>query len=82
MKDKNLKRYGCAHAAAGVEFPGEPSGERPCHFCIRNPGLPEKSKDFKVKKWYNDGDAIMLPMDCYHSVDMLRQIEKWINEKR
>lgn len=29
--------YGCAHAASSASFPGKPSGERPCCFCIRNP---------------------------------------------
>lgn len=27
---------GCAHAAPGVPFPGVPSSERPCWFCVRN----------------------------------------------
>lgn len=29
--------YGCAHSASTVPFPGRPSGERPCCFCVRNP---------------------------------------------
>lgn len=29
---------GCAHSASGAPFPGHPSGERPCCFCVRNPG--------------------------------------------
>jgi hypothetical protein len=37
MADPELPCSGCAHSAAGVEYPGHPSGERPCAFCIRNP---------------------------------------------
>lgn len=35
---------GCAHSAAGAPFPGFPSGERPCCFCVRNPNgiCPER----------------------------------------
>lgn len=30
--------HGCAHSVGGDEpYPGRPSGERPCLFCIRNP---------------------------------------------
>jgi hypothetical protein len=35
--DPNLHCYGCAHSAASEPFPGKPSGERPCCFCVRNP---------------------------------------------
>jgi len=28
--------HGCAHSASGAPYPGRPSGERPCCFCIRN----------------------------------------------
>ncbi len=35
--DKNLTCYGCGHCVGCAKFPGEPSGERPCAFCIRNP---------------------------------------------
>lgn len=33
---KPLVCSGCAHSAASVAFPGCPSGERPCCFCVRN----------------------------------------------
>lgn len=26
----------CGHSDAGASFPGKPSGERPCFFCVRN----------------------------------------------
>lgn len=36
-KGAPLVCYGCGHSAAMVPYPGRPSGERPCLFCIRNP---------------------------------------------
>lgn len=58
-KDENgqpLPCYGCANSAAyiefadgtvsdGTEFPGMPSGERPCCFCVRNPKREEWLKE-------------------------------------
>lgn len=64
--------YGCCHADALKEYPGQPSGERPCHFCIRNP-----KADCHIKEWYNGSKPVKVPMDCYHSLDMLNQIEMW-----
>jgi len=75
--DKKLVCYGCAHSAAMHKYPSGPSGERPCQFCIRNPKLPKNPKDFVVNCWYNDSKAVKLPMDCYHSLDMLNQIALW-----
>lgn len=37
MADPELPCSGCAHSASGAPFPGFPSGERPCCFCVRNP---------------------------------------------
>jgi hypothetical protein len=34
--DEKLPCHGCAHSAARQPFPGFPSGERPCCFCVRN----------------------------------------------
>lgn len=31
-----LPCYGCGHAASEVSYPGCPSGERPCLFCVRH----------------------------------------------
>ena len=39
---------GCSHSAAGAPFPGMPSGERPCCFCIRN---------VELAKWKKEADA-------------------------
>lgn len=52
--DKNLTCYGCGHCVGGMKFPGAPSGERPCAFCIRN---PEREKQLheakkKVPEWF------------------------------
>lgn len=80
-RDKQLVCYGCCHSAAMVKFPGKPSGERPCAFCIRNPKLPKKVKNYTISCWYDGSKAVKLPMDCYHSLDMLKQIELW-NKKR
>lgn len=62
----------CAHSVFNAPFPGEPSGERPCHFCVRN-----KERTLKPDCWYDGSDPIKVPMDCYHSVDMNEQIEAW-----
>lgn len=36
---------GCSHSAAGMPFPGMPSGERPCFFCERNVDREEWCKE-------------------------------------
>lgn len=63
--------YGCAHSSAGED---KPSGERPCGFCVRN---PERKDPPVVDKWYDGSAPVAVPMDCYHSVDMVNQIEQW-----
>ena len=40
-----LHCYGCAHSASSEPYPGMPSGERPCCFCIRNPEREKWAKD-------------------------------------
>lgn len=72
-RDPNLTCYGCCHSVSGEPFPGRPSGERPCHFCIRNMDLDLSI----IQKWYDGSEPVGIPMDCYHSVDMLRQIDAW-----
>jgi hypothetical protein len=88
--------YGCSHSAAytkyygsdkaveGTDFPGMPSGERTCFFCIRNVNREEWQKEYeknnngrKLEFWYDGSKPIGVPMDCYHSVDMLKQIAVW-----
>lgn len=75
-RDPNLVCYGCCHAAAGAPHPGKPSGERPCHFCVRNPELSALDT-IRVQEWYDHSKPVRVPMDCYHSIDMLRQIDAW-----
>jgi hypothetical protein len=86
--------YGCAHSAGSAPFPSHPSGERPCCFCIRNPkreeqaknamenqpGLKDASHNPWAGKWYDGSDAVSVPMDCYHTVDMKMQFSRWMKE--
>jgi hypothetical protein len=88
----NLICYGCAHSVAPMiysdgtpveetMFPGCPSGERPCQFCIRNPEVRGKSREeMIVSVWYNGSEPAKVPMDCYHSLDMKDQFNKWLEE--
>ena len=74
--------YGCCHSRANGEYPGSPSGERPCCFCVRNHDWPKAQKEIKkrtgkeLKVWYDGTPVVRYPMDCYHSLDMLEQISK------
>lgn len=99
-KDENnqpLICYGCSHSAAyclhnngelveGTDFPGRPSGERPCFFCIRNITREEWQEDFtkmqgeRLEVWYDGSFPVKVPMDCYHSVDMIEQINLWCDD--
>lgn len=69
---------GCAHSVASEPYPGMPSGERPCGFCVRNPTLPLDG----VADWFGDqgptwygGETppFQTPMDCYIATDRLVQ---------
>jgi hypothetical protein len=89
QKDPNLFCYGCAHAAASFPFPGKPSGERPCCFCVRNKNLEKDKENYKLKVgdipdkhpfngfWYDGSPAIHNPMDCYQTIDMMDQASVW-----
>jgi len=74
---------GCAHSISNAEFPGFPSGERPCFLCIRNIKREEWQEEHKkmfgeiLDKWYGNAEAIKIPMDCYHTCDMKSQFIKW-----
>jgi len=74
--------YGCAHSRSDMEFPGGPSGERPCHFCVRNRYREQWIAKFKLENpdtkmnvecWYDGTPPIKIPIDCYHSCDMVEQ---------
>ena len=73
MDITKLVCYGCAHSAAFSEYPGCPSGERPCAFCVRN---KERKNPPEVTEWYDGAPAIKIPMDCYHSMDVLEQLRR------
>lgn len=66
--------YGCAHSMGcgqeGADFPGLPSGERPCHFCIRN---AKRDLGLQLTTWYDGTPAVKVPMDCYQTIDMINQ---------
>lgn len=74
---------GCSHSAGAAPFPGFPSGERPCFFCIRNVKREEWQEKFKtdhgekLEVWYDGSKTVSYPMDCYHSCDMIEQIDIW-----
>lgn len=84
MPDMERPCAGCAHSTSGVPYPGAPSGERPCFFCTRNPEREEWQARFKedhgcrLEAWYGGEDPVKVPMDCYHTVDMKRQISRWV----
>jgi hypothetical protein len=84
-KGQPLSCYGCAHSASNMDgnhpFPGNPSGERPCMFCVRNTQLGGwVNKD--NAKWYDGSEPVKCRMDCYHTCDMKDQIERWITSAR
>jgi len=70
--------HGCCHEATDLCKKGkhEPSGERPCCFCIRN-----RYRNYRVKEWYNGSKPVKIPMDCYLPLDMQNQIIQWDEEK-
>jgi len=70
--------FGCAHAAAIAPFPGRPSGERPCHFCKRNPDW----SNCRLRTWYDGSEPVSIPMDCYTSLDMHNQVSLWTEPPR
>lgn len=95
VKDENgqpLICYKCSHSAAycemygtgnvveGTDFPGMPSGERPCFFCIRNSKREDWAKENNIDKWYDQSEPLKVPMDCYHSTDMLQQYDEWLQK--
>lgn len=80
---KKLFCYGCSHCASDGKFPGGPSGERPCFFCVRNPDREKWQKDFKkrhgheLKQWYDGSPICFYPMDAYTPIDMQEQMDRW-----
>lgn len=74
--ESRLCCYGCAHSAAGQPWPGAPSGERPCGFCIRNP--LQHLEDEEAQVWYDGTEPVSVPMDCYSTIDMRMQFGVWL----
>lgn len=81
--DPELPCHGCAHSASGAPFPGHPSGERPCGFCVRNPELG----DGEVAEWFGERgprwyggelEPFKTPMDCYIATDRLQEERRFI----
>lgn len=78
LASSQLPCSGCAHSAVDAPFPGMPSGERPCGFCVRNPQLLAGG----VADWFGEqgptwygGETppFKTPMDCYIATDRLTQ---------
>jgi hypothetical protein len=75
--------HGCGHSVgSGAPYPGRPSGERPCCFCVRNVQREEWRKaggdHFKDgvygvtwTAFYNNAPMKKCPMDCYIATDMV-----------
>lgn len=80
MPLESLTCFGCTHSAAAEPWPGQPSGERPCMFCIRNPLRAVLDKYNDEPRWYDGGAPVTNPMDCYHSLDMADQFAVWLRE--
>jgi hypothetical protein len=83
-----LACYGCANSADGEPYPGKPSGERPCFFCVRNTerelwiaraGIHGKLAPLHPSNgvWYDSSFAVKVPMDCYRPLDMMDQMRAW-----
>ena len=73
--------YGCAHSASGAPYPGGPSGERPCHFCLRN---REPTTSALPAVWYDGTPAGCLgrmgvpgKQDNYYTIDIGDEHRRW-----
>lgn len=72
---EKLVCYGCAHSAAGEPWPSQPSGERPCQFCIRN--RTWHLSEPESHRWYDGTEPIAVPMDAYQTLEMRQQNAVW-----
>lgn len=74
--------HGCAHSAGSAAYPGSPSGERSCCFCVRNVQREEWRKDggphmkdgvygVSFTANYDNSPMRKCPMDCYIATDRL-----------
>lgn len=72
-----LACHGCAHSAANAPYPGSPSGERPCMFCVRNPNQARDLARVRhyapnfVSPRYDNQPVSQIPADQYIATDRL-----------
>ena len=84
LADPQLPCHGCVHSASYARYPGHPSGERPCGFCVRNPDheafgwFDEIDPSSKLALWYDGTPAIKTPMDNYIATDRLAQEDVFV----
>jgi hypothetical protein len=76
LDESRLCCYGCSYSIIGEPWPGMPSNERPCGFCIRNP--LQHLTDSEQHSWYDGSEPISIPMDSYQTMDMRIQTDRWI----
>jgi hypothetical protein len=76
LDESRLCCYGCSYSVVGEPWPGVPSYERPCGFCIRNPLQHLSNPDDHT--WYDNSEPISVPMDCYETMDMRLQVVEWV----
>lgn len=74
----DLRCYGCAFSTAAEPWPGRPSGDRPCHFCVRNPAHVQNVGD--DHEWFDGSQPVRIPMDAYQTPDMKEQFSQWLDE--
>lgn len=69
--------FGCAHSIGNASYPGAPSGERPCYFCVRNPDQAQQLADVQrhspkfISPRYDNVPVKTIPADQYISTDRL-----------
>ena len=81
LDDPHLVCHGCGHSVGNANFPGAPSGELACGFCVRNPGVrvsedgveegylyPPRWADGSIpKRWPTDN---YIPLDGMYGADI------------
>jgi hypothetical protein len=82
-----LACYGCMNSASyptngeKARYPGIPSGERACFFCIRNPERARDQREFEERTggpmttWYDGRPMQPQPLDLYCAVDRFAMID-------
>lgn len=78
--ESRLCCYGCSNSDISSPWPGTPSYENQCLFCIRNP--LQHMADEEDQVWHNGSDPISIPMDAYSTIDMNLQVDEWISRAK